>query len=201
MTLFLTQELLTAIVEVEVMTAFGLSEQSLVVPDGVTVELRHFLTVPSAQFVRDELEGDGHAHHLLKITKVGDGFEREIIDSQREVLSPYFRSEKLQGKPLCYLAWGVFSWCSHMSAPRKIIVTRHRQTCGHKTTDAPTLVVYAFCEAASEDRFEALIEQDGQIRTDAVMEEVIGPKDTHDKKSSKPDKNDAIATILFSNFI
>ena len=85
--LFLTQELLTAIVELEVMTAVGFSEQPLVVPDGVTVELRHFLTVPSAQFVRDELEGDGHAHQLVKITKVGDGFEKEIIDSQTEVLS------------------------------------------------------------------------------------------------------------------
>ena len=164
--------------ELELMSAVGFNEQSLVVPDGVTIELRHFLTVPSAQFVRDELEGDGHAHHLVKITKVGDGYEKEIIDSQTEVLSQYFGSEKLQGKPLCYLAWGVFSWCSHMSAPRKIIVTRHRQTCGHKTTNSQSLVVYAFCEAASKDRFQELIDQDGQIRTDAVMEEVIGPKDT-----------------------
>ena len=176
--MFLTQELLTAIVELEVMTAVGFSEQPLVVPDGVTVELRHFLTVPSAQFVRDELEGDGHAHQLVKITKVGDGFEKEIIDSQTEVLSPYFGSDKLQGKPLCYLAWASRARCSHMSAPRNIIVTRQMEICAHKTMDTDTLSVYAYCEAASKDRFLELIRKQGQERTHAVMEEIIGPKDT-----------------------
>ena len=65
-----------------------------------------------------------------------------------------------------------------MNAPRNIIVTRHKQMCAHKTTDAPTLVVYAYCEAASEDRFQALIEKQEQKRTGAVMEQVIGPEDT-----------------------
>ena len=50
--------------------------------------------------------------------------------------------------------------------------------CAHQTTDARTLVVYAYSEAASEDRFKALIEKQGQERTDAVMEKVIGPEDS-----------------------
>ena len=65
-----------------------------------------------------------------------------------------------------------------MNAPTNIIVTRHKQICAHKTKDTHTLVVYAYSEAVSEDRFKALIEKQGQTRTRAVMEEVIGPSDT-----------------------
>ena len=65
-----------------------------------------------------------------------------------------------------------------MSAPRNIIVTRQMEICAHKTMDTDTLSVYAYCEAASKDRFQELIRKQGQERTHAVMEEVIGPKDT-----------------------
>ena len=170
--------------ELEVTNAVGVSEhQSSVVPDGVSIELRHFLNVPSSS--REELEDDKHSHHLVKITKVNGGYEKEYIDSQTEISSQYFRSEKLQGKRLCYFAY-VAEWAqwvtgderrSHTNAPINIIVTRHKQMCAHKTTDARTLVVYAYSEAASEDRFKALIEKQGQTRTCAVMEEVIGPTD------------------------
>ena len=180
MKFFLTQELLTTIVELEVTNADGLSEQSLVVPDGVTMELRHFLVVPSSSKKSQSPEDDKHTHHLVQITKVNIGYKNQIIDSQTEVSSQYFRSEKLQGKHLCF-----FAWCgtgqgrhSYMNAPTNIIVTRHKQICAHKTRDTPTLVVYAYSEAASEDRFKDLIEKQGQARTKAVMEEVIGPKDT-----------------------
>ena len=179
LTLVLTQELLTSIVELELTNANGLSDRSLVVPDGVTIELRHFLIVPKTQFFKEQLEDDKHPHHLVKITKVSGSYKKEIIDSQTKVSSQYFRSEKLQGKHLCY-----FAWCadqgkrSHENAPTNIIVTRHNDVCAHKTTYAPTLVVYAFSEAVGEDSFKALIEKEKQARTGAVMRKVMGQKDT-----------------------
>ena len=170
---------MTTIVELELTNAVGLSEQSLVVPDGVIMELRHFLIVPNTQFLREDSNDDKHSHHLVKVTKVNDGYKKEIIDSQTKVSSQYFRSEKLQGKHLCY-----FAWCadqgkrSHENAPTNIIVTRHNDVCAHKTTYAPTLVVYAFSEAVGEDSFKALIEKEKQARTGAVMRKVMGQKDT-----------------------
>ena len=56
-----------------------------------------------------------------------------------------------------------------------IIVTRHNDVCAHKTIDAPTLVVYAY---VSEDSFKALIGEEKQTRTGAVMRRVMGSEDT-----------------------
>ena len=170
---------MTAIVELKLTKTIGLSEQSSsVVPDGVTMEFRHFLIVPSTP-IKEELKDDKHSFNLVKITKVNGGYRTEIIDSQTEISSQYFRPDKLQGKPLCYFAVCAYPGRrSHVNdAPTNIIVTRQKQMCAHKTTDVQTLVVYAYIEAASENRFKALIEKQGQARTFAVMEQDIGPKD------------------------
>ena len=167
------QEIVTPVVELELKAATEEDGKAPVVPEGVLVELRHFLKVPTIPPCEDDTDNDGQVFHLIKITKVNGDYVKEIMDTKTEVTSEYFGSTSLVGKPLCSLLWIAIRQVSNMHLPpRHIIVTRHWQTCAHS---ASKLSVYAFCHC--DDKFKNLISNAGQRKTDAVTEVFIGQRD------------------------
>ena len=54
---------MSAILDVE------LVPPSTVVPEGTTIAVRHFLSVPNCQEVEEAVKGSGNCHSILKVTR------------------------------------------------------------------------------------------------------------------------------------
>ena len=98
---------MSPIIEVELVRAED------VLPNGVEVGLRHFLTVPLSEETKEEMETKWHKHSLVKISKQDGILQSETIKSFWEVDSEYFWTSKLAGKPLCYIAATTTPECEH----------------------------------------------------------------------------------------
>ena len=123
--------LLGAIVDVE------LVKPTLVVPEGVVIGVRHFITVPSCPEVTQSVRRQGSCHNIVKLTKQGGRFELTVVDSFSDITSAYFYTDKFQGHELCevttsWLPWGKEKTeCKHSSL-KHVIVTKDRDMCPHQ---------------------------------------------------------------------
>ena len=166
---------MTPVVELELKSTTGQEEEACVVPEGILLELRHCLKVPRIRPVGVFINNEGQIYHLVKITKVNGEYVKEIIDTKTVVTSAYFGSESLVGKPLCNFVWIAIRQVTNMHVlPRRIIVTRHEQTCAHS---ASMLSAYAFCNCGNDESVMNLISPARQRKTDAFTEVLIEQRD------------------------
>ena len=162
------QVLLGPIVEIELVHPFE------VVPQGVTFHIKHFLS--SSQHycpVENKLLAKGDSHDIVKVTKTGDHFVIESIDTHSQIESEYFSTSNLQGQSLCHLTtawlWGPDKAQCNDSSLKQIAVTLEKGFCPHQQG---SLAVWCYCKAA-EQRFEKMLEDQGHERTRVVIEQHI----------------------------
>ena len=141
--------LVSPIIEVELMR-----EQD-VLPSGVEIGLRHFLTVPLSEDTKEEMEATWHKHSLVKIARHDGIFQSETIKSFWEVDTEYFWTSKLAGKPLCYILATTIPECEH-STLKQIILTKREELCSHVES---SMAMYCVCEASMEE-FDKMMQKD-----------------------------------------
>ena len=141
--------LVSPIIEVELM------RKQDVLPSGVEIGLRHFLTVPLSEDTKEEMEATWHRHSLVKIARHGGIFQSETIKSFWEVDTEYFWTSKLAGKPLCYILATTIPECEH-STLKQIILTKREELCSHVES---SMAMYCVCEASMEE-FDKMMQKD-----------------------------------------
>ena len=185
------QVLLGPIAEVELVDPPDL------VPAGVNISIRHLLSVPKSVEVRQELESSDDNHNIVKITQAKGESITEIIDTQNNVTSEYFSTDKFTGRPLCQITTTKFfrqpySECNH-SAPKTLIFTHDKKMCPHQ---AYALSLYCYCDAY-KDRFQSQIEEQGHKVTTGVMKHNVERSCTYNI-SAKFEKEWKQATLSFN---
>ena len=75
------------------------------VPDGVTVEIKHFLSIPRDPEVTENVEGNGHRHDIVKVTMEGSVIDLQTIGKAQPGLTEedMFSTTKFQGKRFCHV--------------------------------------------------------------------------------------------------
>ena len=145
---------------------------SIVVPEGTTIAVRHFLSVPNCQEVEEATTSSGSCHSILKVTRSmkKEKLDMEVIHSEGNISSAYISTDKFQNISLCKIVVAGVPWgsekavCRHTSL-KKIVVTKHKEVCSHTPY---ALAVYCHCESATED-FKKLIKERCHQPTGAVM--------------------------------
>ena len=166
---------MSAILDVE------LVPPSTVVPEGTTIAVRHFLSVPNCQEVEEAVKESGNCHSILKVTRSmkKQKLDMEVIHSEGNISSAYISTDKFQNKSLCQILVAWVPWgaekaeCLHNSMKR-IVVTKHKDVCGHEPN---ALAVYCYCEAAVSD-FKELIKENDHEPAGIVKRQDIEKKDT-----------------------
>ena len=158
------------------------------VPEGTTIAVRHFLSVPSCQEVEEAAKGGEGCHSILKVTRsMKKKLDMEVVYSEGNISSPYISTDKFQKKPLCkvlvvWRPWGDSektrgdsekAECLHAS-PKKIVITKHMDVCGHQPN---ALAVYCHCESAESD-FKDIIKENSHEPARIVMRQNIEKNDS-----------------------
>ena len=119
------------------------------VPEGVTVEIKHFLSFPRDLEVKDYMEGNGHWHDIVKVTMEDDMIDLETIGQAQPGLTEedMFSTTKFQGKRFCQVSATGNYTCKH-SALKVITVTRNSKSCPHKDK---SLSLYCFSDSTAKD--------------------------------------------------
>ena len=167
-----SQVLLSAVLDVELVSP------TTVVPKGTTIAVRHFLSVPSCQEVKEAVQDRGNCHSIMKVTRgLKNKLDFEVIHSEGNITSSYISTDKFQNKALCQILVAWVPWgnekaeCLHPSL-KNIVVTKHKEVCSH----APFgLALYCYCEAALND-FEKLLKMRCHEPTGALMVQNIAKK-------------------------
>jgi len=155
-------------------------------PEGVSFQVKHFLTVPSSTEMQEEMQEDFPGHRIIKLTKQNGIFSKEVIDTFKTVDSSYFLTAKVENKHLCHITtvWNGEEWdevagkkertvCTHSSL-KQLALTRRKDMCSHMD-----LALYSFCYCkASESIFREKLAEAPE------KEEVYG-KDMYIDKSSQ----------------
>ena len=172
--IYFLQLLLSTILDVE------LVPPARVVPEGTTIAVRHFLSVPSCREVEEAVKGGGRCHSILKVTKsMKMKLDMEVIHSEGNISGPYISTEKFQNQQLCKILVAWVPWgsekaeCRHTSL-KEIVITKHKDVCGHQPN---ALAVYCHCESAESD-FKERIEKNSHESARIVMRLDIEKKDT-----------------------
>ena len=162
------QTLLGPVVEVE------LVEPDSTVPVGTIFSIRHLLTVPSCEEVREVMESGRCVHKIIKLTETADGFDREHIDSSSHINSEYLSTRNLVGKKLCLVTstCSESEQCTH-SALTNIVITKEQDKCPH---EPQALAIYCHSECA-EEKFNRVIEKTRMQETRVVMNQNIDKSD------------------------
>ena len=127
-------------------------------PEGVTVEIKHFLSLPGDPEVKDYMEGNGHWHDIVKVTMEGDKVDLETIGEAQPGLTEegMFSTSKFQGQSFCHIAvmadGSECYTCKH-SAPKVITITQNSKLCPHED-DALSLHCYSNCTAKGATQME-----------------------------------------------
>ena len=160
------QVLLGPIVEIELMKPEDL------VPEGVTIAIKHFLTMPSTKEFKEAVEKPGDCHNIMRVRKDKNSFVIDKIDSQSTVTSTYISSNNFQNHSMCHITTTCEGndepKCRHSSL-KNIIVTKHKDMCPHKKS---ALALNCYCEA-SVNKFDEMISLRSHEKTEAIMEHNI----------------------------
>ena len=147
-------------------------------PKGTTIAVRHFLSVPSCQEVKEAVQDRGNCHSIMKVTRgLKNKLDFEVIHSEGNITSSYISTEKFQNKALCQILVAWVPWgnekaeCLHPSL-KEITITKHKDVCGHQPN---VLAVYCHCKAA-EDDFKKQIEKRNHESTGFFMVQNIEKK-------------------------
>ena len=140
------------------------------VPDGVKISIRHFLTVPHSREAQEALYNSEDQHHIVKLTMVEGRLEMKVLETIHSVTSEYFSTENLSGQSLCWVTpvFSLYHACLHSSL-KEIIFTKDPQKCSH---EGYSLNAYCVCPSAKEG-FVKQVEDLGQELTKAVMTQNI----------------------------
>ena len=167
-----SQVLLSAVLDVELVSP------TTVVPKGTTIAVRHFLSVPSCQEVKEAIQDRGNCHSIMKVTRgLKNKLDFEVIHSEGNITSSYISTDMFQNKSLCQILVAWVPWgnekaeCLHPSL-KEITITKHKDVCGHQPN---VLTVYCHCEAAEGD-FKQRIEKRCHEPTEVVMVQDIEKK-------------------------
>ena len=104
------------------------------VPEGVTVEIKHFLTIPRDPEVMEYMEGNGHLHDIVKVDMKNGNPEIKRVGIAQPGLTEtnMFSTNGFQGQDFCYVLATDGSYkCMH-SSPKIITITQKREMCPHK---------------------------------------------------------------------
>ena len=134
-------DIISPILEVELV-----NPKDDVLPEDITVGIRHFLTVPNSPEIKAQMEKRAHQHHFLKIIKHEDTFKMEVIDSFSDIQSDYFSTMNLAKQPLCFITSASVPECAH-SLVKNIVFTKKMDLCPHQPS---TIGIYCVCEASQE---------------------------------------------------
>merc|ERR550532_1183999 len=80
-----------------------LDKKTDTVPEGLKISLAHFLSVPEDELFRNNLEGDNHEHHIVKVSQGDDGnFTMRKFGSFTRVTTDsfFFETEDLKNQSL-----------------------------------------------------------------------------------------------------
>ena len=98
-------------------------------PEGIRISIRHFLTIPNSEVIRNELEEEGDGHSIVKMTKEEGKWTVEQIDSVGAISSQFLSTSKFEKKRLCLITTSLLRseryTCRHSSL-KNIIVTKDR---------------------------------------------------------------------------
>ena len=122
-------------------------------PEGVTVEIKHFLSFPRDLEVKDYMEGNGHWHDIVKVTMEKDIFNLQLVGEAKPGVTEesMFSTTNFQGQGFCHvLATNGEVECTHAS-PKIITVAKNKEMCPHLKN---TLSLHCFnnCSTGEEDR-------------------------------------------------
>ena len=167
-----SQVLLSAVLDIELVSP------TTAVPKGTTIAVRHFLSVPSCQEVKEAVQDKGNCHIIMKVTRgLKNKLDFEVIHSEGNITSSHISTDKFQNKALCQILVAWVPWgnekaeCLHPSL-KEITITKHKGVCGHQPN---VLAVYCHCQAAEGD-FKRRIEKRCHEPTEVVMVQDIEKK-------------------------
>ena len=155
------------------------------VPEGVTVEIKHFLSVPRDPEVKEYMEGNGHWHDIVKVTMEGGTIDLETVGEAQPGLTEenMFSTTMFQDKSFCHVLatdGGRDRYtCTH-SAPKVITLSRNSKFCPH-TDDALSLHCFSNCTAANgatqmndrkfgKEKFERDLRSRSDVRTNLSVD-------------------------------
>ena len=143
------------------------------VPEGVQLSLRHFLSVNHSQEIRSALDSKDDIHKIVKVTKDKEGLlEFEIIEEFRSIETEFFSTNNLQNKPLCIITVAGSPECKH-HLPKWLEITRIGQLCPHARN---SLVLHCYCSGMNAE-FEEEVSKRDEESTKVFMKQLIEPSE------------------------
>ena len=176
----------------------------MTVPEGITIAPAHFLSAPNDEF-REDIEGDHHSHHIVKIDCKDGMFDVKIFGSFTTVYHRFsFETKDLQNQSLCFLTtaslFGILGGnnpdCNHGSL-KQFLISRKLRRCPH--IDG-AFVLNLLCKEITDDESKLAEHLEGSGEREIHLQEHIWPINltAGQNYKIKTEFGDFIQTLSFS---